>query len=204
MIYTETEERPEILDRVEEHGFVTFDGPFDLNLIGLRNPNTKANSFDDQFHLVCKDEKGLWQHFIFKCTTDPGTYWLENPSKVKGTAIMVHPQQARGAYKLDLHAGKYLALCQRRRKIKVWRDSNKDEILDRSGEEFEGYFGVNIHRASQWRLVENVERYSAGCTVIQSLKDFDMLIHLCKKQIQTIGVDSFTYTLIEGEEGDFE
>ena len=202
MIYTETEERPEILDRVEKAGFVTFDGPFDLNLIGLRNPNTTANKFDDQFHLVCKDEKGLWQHFIFQCTTDPGSYWLENPSRVQGTAIMVHPQQARGAYKLDLHAGKYLALCQRK-PIKVWRDSNKDEILDRSGEQFEGYFGVNIHRASQARLVENVERYSAGCTVIQNFEDFDMLIHLCKKQIQTLNIDSFTYTLIEGEEGEF-
>ena len=202
MIYHESMERPDILDRVEAGGFVTFDGAFDLNLIGLRNPEAKANKFDDQFHVVCKDEQGLWQHFIFKCTTDPGLYWLENSTRVDGTAIMVDPQQARGAYELDLHAGRYLALCQRK-KIRVWRDSNKDDILDRDGEQHSGYFGINIHRASQTRIVDNVERYSAGCTVIQSFSDFDMLMYLCKKQIQTIGVETFTYTLIRGDQGDF-
>ena len=201
MRMNETEERPEILDRVEQHGFVTFEGEYDLNLIGLRNPNQTANKFDDLFFVVFKED-GLWKEFIFECTTDPGTYWLQNPSRVLGTAIMVHPQQARGAYKLDLHAGKYLALCQRK-PIKVWRDGNKDQILDREGEEHSGYFGVNIHRASQSRIVDDVERYSAGCTVIQSFLNFDMLIHLCKKQVQILGVDTFTYTLIEGEEGDF-
>ena len=202
MIYKETEERPEILDRVEAAGFATFDGAFDLNLIGLRNPEAAANKFDDQFHVICKDEKNLWQHFIFKCTTDPGLYWLQNSTRVEGTAIMVHPQQARSAYKLDLHAGRYLALCQRK-KIRVWRDANKDQILDRDGEQHAGYFGINIHRASATRTVENVERYSAGCTVIQNFEDFDMLIHLCKKQIQTINVDTFTYTLILGDQGEF-
>ena len=203
MIYHETEERPEILDRVEALGFVTFDGAFDLNLIGVRNPEAKANQFDDLFHVVCKDEKNLWQHFIFTCTTDPGLYWLQKSTRVDGTAIMVDPQQARGCYKLDLHAGKYLALCQRGGKIKVWRDANKDQILDRDGKQHVGYFGINIHRASQTRIVDKVERYSAGCTVIQKFSDFDMLIHLCKKQIQTIGVDTFTYTLIKGDQGEF-
>ena len=41
--------RPKILDRVEDHGFVVFDSDtdHDLNIIGLRNPNRAANSFDD-------------------------------------------------------------------------------------------------------------------------------------------------------------
>ena len=33
MIYKETTTKPEILERVEALGFVTFDGAFDLNLI---------------------------------------------------------------------------------------------------------------------------------------------------------------------------
>src|SRR5210317_55472 len=201
MEYTATFERPEILDRVEENGFVTFDGVFDLNLIGLRSPQQIANAFDDWFFVVCRGEDGLWHQWIFPCTTDAGLYWLQNPSNVLGTAIMVHPQQARGVYKLDLHAGKYLALCQRNGSVKVWRDNNKDEILDRGGEELEGYFGINIHRASSHRVLDDVERYSAGCTVIQDPDDFDQLIELCHKQINTIGVESFTYTLIDGSRG---
>ena len=197
MKHTITHERPRILDRVEEEGFVTFDGQFDLNLIGLRSPAVEANKFDDHFFVICKVD-GFWNQWIFECTTDSGLYYLLNPSRISGTAIMMDPQQARSVYKLDLHGGKYEALCQRNGSVKVWRDSNKDEVLDRSGDIETGWFGINIHRASSHREVEEVGRYSAGCTVIQDPRDFEKLIELCHKQVETLGVDTFTYTLIAG------
>ena len=41
------------------------------------------------------------------------------------------------------------ALCQRG-KVKVWRDNNKDNILDWEGEIDTGEnFGINIHRANE-------------------------------------------------------
>ena len=202
MIEFRSTEKPPILEAVESHGFLTFDGAWDLNLIGLRTPTTEANMFDDYFFVVCRDSENNWCQWILTCTTDPGSYWLRNPSRVSGTAIMVDPQQARSAYQLDLHAGRYLALCQRK-PIKVWRDANKNEILDRYGEEHVGYFGINIHRASQTRVIDQVERYSAGCTVIQKFEEFDFLLELCRKQIAMLGYDKFTYTLISGELSDF-
>ena len=45
--------------------------------------------------------------------------------------------------------GAHKALCQRNRKVKVWRDNNKDNILDWEGETDTGYFGINIHRANE-------------------------------------------------------
>ena len=52
------------------------------------------------------------------------------PMNSKGCAILV-PDQYRGVYKIDTHAGKYTALCQRRGNVKVFRDADKDHEHDR-------------------------------------------------------------------------
>ena len=197
------QDRPEILNRVQEHGFVVFDGDhdFDLNIIGLRNPRPAAGSFDDLLFVVYK-ENGQWKEKKYPCTTDPSLYYLRNPLNVKGTAIMKDPQQCRSVYRLDLHQGKYKALCQRAGSVKVWRDANRNEILDRSGDLSEGH-GVNIHRASAHSVQEEIGRYSAGCTVIQDPEHFAEFISLCEEQVSKNGWSSFTYTLIRGSEEDF-
>ena len=102
-----------------------------------------------------------------------------------------------------MHGGKYEALCQRNGKVSVWRDNNKDQILDREGNHHQGY-GINIHRASAYSTTQNVERYSAGCTVIANPEDFDVFLNLCKKQVSVNGWEKFTYTLLLGTVGDFE
>ena len=195
---------PEILQRVKDHGFAVFDGEadFDLNIIGLRNPLGRVNRFDDILYLAFKVD-GQWIEHRFQCTTDPGRYWLHNPGRIAGTAIMMHPQQCRSVYKLDLHGGRYLSLCQRNGKVLCWRDSNKDDVLDMDGELYQGH-GINIHRASQWNATQNVEKYSAGCSVIQSPEDFAVLIEAAKQQVSVNGWDTFSYTLLLGEVEDFE
>ena len=113
----------------------------------------------------------------------------------KGTAIL-KPNQYRSAYKLDLHSGKYLALCQRKGKVDVYRDNDKDYILEMDESTIDrGMFGINIHRSSEWRDVDVVEKYSAGCQVFQKKKEFDVFIELCEKSADIYG-NSFTYTLI--------
>ena len=193
--------RPEILRRVEDHGFVVFDSAadHDLNIIGLRNPNRSANSFDDLL-FVCFKVDGQWIEHIFKCTTDAGLYHLHNPSRVAGTAIMIHPQQCRSVYKLDLHAGKYLALCQRNGRVMVWRDSNQDSWLDWYGEEVDGY-GINIHRATgrQGGTSTRVDKWSAGCQVIANNTDWHEFLDICY-EAKAVWGNNFTYTLIESDD----
>lgn len=46
----------------------------------------------------------MWNYFVFPATTDPGTFYRENPLSVKGTAIM-KPGQYRGAYMIGRHRG---------------------------------------------------------------------------------------------------
>ncbi|MBC8644872.1 hypothetical protein H9W95_14990 [Flavobacterium lindanitolerans] len=72
-------------------GYAFFDQnkPYNVNIIGIRSKNTVANSFDDTLCLVYRDESLSPQIFTFSVTTDPGLYWLKNPTNVNGTAILV-------------------------------------------------------------------------------------------------------------------
>ena len=89
-------------------------------------------------------------------------------------------------------------LCQRG-KVKVWRDNNKDNILDWEGEIDTGdNFGINIHRANPNKIVTKVDTYSAGCQVIANIADFTRMMGLADKQTRK----TFTYTLLTEEEVD--
>ena len=72
--------RPVLLDYVESLGHTVFEsGQYNLNIIGIRSKDHKANSFDDRMCVVFRDEQG-WVTRTWECTTEPGKYWLENPS----------------------------------------------------------------------------------------------------------------------------
>ena len=192
---------PAILKHVQSLGYRIFDGghAHNLNIIGIRN-SKNVNSFNDFLCCVYREtEDGAWTVKYWPATTDPGKFCLENPEVYgtsAGTAIIV-PGQYRGVYKLDLHRGKYEALCQRNGKIKVYRDGNRDDVLDMDPDTIqEGFFGCNIHKAGANST--QVDKWSAGCQVFARSKDFDELIALCHKQIEThpTWAPSFTYTLI--------
>ena len=189
---------PPILRRCADLGYAIFtDYNYDLNLIACRSPSRISGVFDDVFHVVYRMGDRYIQE-SYPCTTDAGLYWMHNPSRVEGTAILVAGQY-RGVYKLDLHAGKYLALCQRNGSVSVYRDNNRDDVLDMDPQTIQtgSGFGINIHRAHSQYDVEEVGRYSAGCVVIKDSGDFDRLIALAKKQRDTLGYDTFSLTLLE-------
>lgn len=190
---------PLILERVKAAGYVVFTGPdYDLNLIGVRSSNKITNVFDDKFYIVYK-ENNEWVELVYPCTTDPGTYWIKNPSRVQGTAIL-KAGQYRGAYHIGLHKGRYRALTQIK-PVTVWRDNNRDMTIDQDKTQT-GLFGINIHRTSSisetdGSISQNVNKWSAGCTVIPNKDHFDNLINLCDMQIQKNNWHTFTYTLLE-------
>ena len=189
--------RPPILDYVESLGYKVFEsGAYNVNIIGVRSAEHTANSFDDVIHCVFKDDDDKWVHKSWFCTTEPGSYWLENPTNVNGTAILV-PGQYRGVWKIDKHQGKYDALCQRNGKVKTYRDSNKDDIVDCDVESItEGFYGINIHKAGAHST--QVDRWSAGCQVFANAKDFAEFMDICYKARDKWG-NSFSYTLVPEE-----
>ena len=58
--------KPEILAKIEQYGFKVFDdGPYDLNIIGVRNLENNANQYDDKLHVCYLSEDGHWKEDIF-------------------------------------------------------------------------------------------------------------------------------------------
>ncbi len=195
--------------------------PYDLNLGGIRNPNAEPDRFDDSFFVAFIDSRWTWRVAMWACTTDPGIYWLderadrEGKLNKEGTAILI-PGQYRSCWRIGLHNGKYPALVQNGRKFRVWRDLNKDGMLDRSGKVFTNVTGLNCHKAKNWEDVDTasgkktkvglksgVNKYSAGCQVSEVSYAHDyVLMPLARQQSRSGNGSTFSYTLFEA--ADFE
>lgn len=173
-------------------------GHYNLNIFGIRASEIKANYFDDVLFQVYKDDNDKWIIDRFRATTDPGSATLKDPTlygTVKGTAIYV-PGQYRGVYKIGLHRGKYKAL-KLDGNIKVYRDNNKDTILDFDPKTIqEGNFACNIHHAGEDSQI--VETWSAGCQVIKSMKEWNRFmatVYKCADHWSGRDKERFSYTL---------
>jgi hypothetical protein len=180
---------------LRESNFILYTKPYQLNIVGLRSKSVAANSFDDEIHAFYTMPDGKWNYHIYPATTDPGTFWLNNPSFPQGTAILAQGQNVN-AYVIDLHRGLYKALVQVK-PVTVIRDYDRDAILDfKNGTKETGLFGINIHRAESSGTTHYINKYSAGCQVFQNAKDFDEFMKLCEMHSQLYG-NMFTYTLID-------
>jgi len=74
-------------------GYKVFKAYRKLNIWGIRSKNQSPNKFDDELHVFFNNSKGRipkWKHFVFPVTTDPGTYWLNNPMNAQGTACLLY------------------------------------------------------------------------------------------------------------------
>ena len=195
--------REQIENAMASKGYRYFkSGDLNLNIIGVRNSETEGrvtNAFDDCITLSYKLD-GEWKFHCFKCTTDPGTHWVENLLNPNGVAIL-KPNQYRGSHKIGLHQGKYEALRQKK-PLKVYRDGNRDETYNFIEENVhEGIYGINIHRATSREGGKSVQvdKWSAGCQVIAANNDFKLFMEVVNKAAKVWG-NSFTYTLINSND----
>ena len=198
-----TREQIEETLRSKGYKYFTSDKGFDVNIVGVRNSSTKGrvtNAFDDVVTVSYKTPEGDWIYNEYGATTDPGSHWEKNLLNKDGVAIL-KPGQYRGSHKVGLHQGKYEALRQQK-PVQVYRDDNKDGKYDLLEENVqEGIFGINIHRATAKTggTSTRVDKWSAGCQVIASNKDFKEFMEICNKAKDVWG-NSFTYTLIESND----
>lgn len=185
----------------EKKGYAFFTkGNYNVNIIGIRsNQDGKVtNAYDDLLIVDYNTETGHKRQ-IYTITTEPGLSLMKKPSNSKGTAILV-PGQYRGVYKVDLHNGKYKALCQRLGSVKVYRDDNKDNIYDYNpGSIDTGWFGINIHRSNETWTRNTIDNYSAGCQTFNDPKEFAAFMRIIEKSKAIYG-NKFTYTLINEED----
>ena len=182
-----------LISSLQSKGYVLYDKPYQLNIVGVRSDSTEPNKFDDLIYAFWKNEAGQWEGKYFSATTDPGTYYLKNPLSNLGTAILKEGQYV-DAYGIGKHKGQYDALTQQK-PITVIRDYDRNAILDfNNGREEKGLFGVNIHKAGA--NSSEVNTWSAGCQVFQKSADFNDFMALARKHKEKYG-NKFTYTLID-------
>ena len=170
---------------------------YDLNIIGIRSTEIDQERFNDWI-TVSYLQDGRWNYFCFPGTTDPGSFYLQQPLNVKGTAIL-KPGQYRGSHKIGRHKN-YKAL-QQQANLTVYRDNNRDGYLNTANmPEDTGMHAINIHRSNAHRPSTVIGKWSAGCQVIQDPVHFNFLMDLCEVSRERFG-NSFSYTLLE--EADF-
>jgi len=192
--------KEQIETALKSKGYVWFEDlsnkGFDVNIVGVRNSSTgdKVTNVFDDYLTVSYKENGEWKFHSWSATTDPGTKGILETTNKSGIARLVEGQY-RGSHTIRLHQGKYEALGQAK-KVKVYRDANRDMKYDESKIE-EGVFGINIHHAGADSTYVN--DWSMGCQVFKKTKDFEEFMKICRKSRDIHG-NSFTYTLIESSD----
>ena len=156
-----------------------------MHIVGTRSLANEKNKFDDYIYVI----NGPIMH-VFTCTTNPGTHWLKNLLNPKGAALL-KPGQYVDSWKIGMHQGKYKALVQAK-PITVYRDGNKNDLAEESSVEQTGLFGINIHRANPNAVSSIIDKWSAGCQVLNDPKQFATLLAACEAS----GQKAFTYTLL--------
>jgi len=199
----------QIENAVKDKGYKWFEDNsnkgYDVNIVGVRNSATKGrvtNAFDDKITISYKID-GEWECHIFDCTTDPGSAYMNNPILENTGCAILKPGQYRGSHKLRLHAGKYLALGQKK-DVTVYRDNDRDGNYDLDESKTDtGLFGINIHRATgrSGGKSTRVDKWSAGCQVIADNDDWHEFLDICQAAREIHG-NSFSYTLLESKDLD--
>lgn len=196
-----------LLRVLKDKNYVVYDTPYKLNIVGVRSSSVIPNKFDDAIYVFWKlplvvPNGGTWEGRKYPATTDTGTYWLKYPKMASGSALLKEGQYI-DTWRKGIHGEKtpYPALVQAK-PVTVFRDYNKDNVLDFNGKQETGLFGINIHRASAVNVLNAVDQYSAGCQVFQDPNDFKDFMALVDRDKDANG-NSFSYTLIDNRWNDF-
>lgn len=188
-----------IIEILKEKNYKIFNKHYELNIVGVRDMKThKLNKFEESIFIFWIDTTKSttdWQFRRYTITTLPGNRALLNFSNRNGVAMLV-PNQYENVYALDLHNGKYKALCQRLGSVEVYRDKNKDLVLNMDENTITSARGINIHRANSSIVSLFVENWSEGCQVFANPTEFAQFIWLCE-QHEKFNKNVFTYTLID-------
>jgi hypothetical protein len=189
----------------EERGYSLDRGTGEINLVGIEGMNLDGTPNEDQPNVFndligCLIFENGQPRFscLYVGTTEPGRYYtVKKVLSAKGAARLELGQQR--CWQTGPHGKtKYEALVQTGAPVKVRRDGDKD--FSREGDVLDtGYFGVNIHHGGD-NPINDIGRYSAGCQVIRSTRDFDKFMQIVKSdpRWQANHRYIFQYTLLWG------
>lgn len=153
---------------------------------GALNPDD-PNKFNDLRTVFWTDGTKLhWQ--AWDATTEPGTYFTNNPLNPKGAARIKFGQYA--AWRVGMHRGDHEALVQVR-EVPVHRDLNKDH--SRAGDTvYTGLFGINQHKGYN-NAPNAIGKASAGCLVGRTNKGHEEFMRELKKDPRYRATPGYTF-----------
>lgn len=186
----------EIIATAKSKGYTIDKRPFKLNLIGVRNSAaTDQQKFDDQLAYFYYDNNGKLIGKVATATTDPSTYFLNEPMNPQGAAVL-KAGEYKDAWQIGLHRGKYKALVQSK-PVTVIRDNDRNSYINYFAPTQTGRFGINIHRATIGKNnVTEIGQDSAGCQVFQDAADFNSMMGMAETSKGKYG-NQFSYILID-------
>jgi hypothetical protein len=170
----------------------------EITLIGIRDSNNiEKDVINDYLGYITKDKI-----FICKGTTESGVYYTTN-KKDRNKQGTFHLKEGfhKAIWCVGTHKG-YQALVNDWRyclPTKGWRDVNYNFKYDEADIEVKGHFGINFHRMHPTILVPFIGRYSAGCQVVNSPKDFKHILDTVKSTQMYLGTSQktvFNYLLL--------
>ena len=200
-VVTETGERMEIvkiLNRIKQLG-LSLDKPpassspaeYCVNIIGLEGLNANftlnddaPNKFNDLFILLGINKDGKFKYLQKSVgTTEPGFHYTYNRMNPKGAARIEIDTKHEKIWKMGYHGSssrtRHEALQQLGASVCVRRDDNED--FSRVGDKLDcGWHGINFHGGYN-NPTNNLGRASAGCQVIQSMREIASAIAHLKR-----------------------
>lgn len=181
---------------VEGSGYEFLDDcePLLPNIIGIRSVSRTWDRFDDKMYVVVRDERGHWNIDTYDTTMDPGAFYARVKFANRKGAGIIAPGQYP-VFVLEEYKNHGLALCQRRGPVNVYRDNDKDSIMEMDVSTLEQGHGFHIHHVSQSEA-DYVGRRSAGCTEFRYVSEWERFLELCKKVNYARPGHTFTYTVI--------
>jgi hypothetical protein len=169
------------------------------NIVGIRSANRQSNSYDDTCWVWWTDNGSEIVH-NYTITTNPGFYYLQHPiAGTSGTGILV-PGQYIGCWMLGYHRGTQFALVQRGGPMSVYRDSNRDTVLDYDPKTIQsGFWGLDGHHGSL-EDTDIVDKFSAACIVWRYHQPHEDLMQIFLGLSKKYDFDKFTFSLLQQED----
>lgn len=171
-------------------------------ILGVRSNEDIYNTYDDKFYEF-QGEKFIR---VLTGTTNAGGGILKGgflKYNKKGAAILKSDEWYYNVWSYGLHRGKMPSLKQIGRKVKIFRDGNKNKKAEEIGNYESGWYGINYHTNTYNWSISNLKiinwiigSWSAGCQVINDRQKYMEQMKYYKKAFEDGKQIMVTYCLI--------
>ena len=148
-------------------GYKWIDEPLYPMLVGIRTTLLVPNVYNDVMCVCYVTDKGEKKMFSYTQTTLPGKFWLNNPSRPEGCAVLVPGQYFAWVKGTHGHTRPHNALVQFGGPVCIVRDNDKDDLAEWEKMPIltNQYIGCNIH--ASWAIGDRkfIDKDSAACQV---------------------------------------